>query len=564
MKPARTSVNAPASRNFDSVLADGCYQALADSSYPEQWQTDWQDEPYRYKLYTDGSFHPLDAFPPLRFGGNLLRPAPAENGEVAAGPLRALAHWLLCCCGLTQSRNEVFRRADSHSAAAPSLAPGEIRWYRPSDIPLFRAAPSGGALFPYEVYVASVAANHSLRGLFHYDPAHHCLVGLRNDPADRAFLDATQERDWLDGCEAALIVTGRYWKNFFKYGNAAVRLTALDTGVLASQLAYMACAFQLRANLRLFFADAPIAEYLSLDVSREVPLLVGRVGWRGSERAREPQMVVANTARASEQNLLERSNMPRTPYIGRELFRYMQLDAADLGRIKRAAQQSSEAALSCATGHLNLLPPIRDELLTREIASDWWRRCSGVDLAGSKPLSLEDLSVMCAFCARRALWPDGLLELHASHVLTLYCVILRSTALAPGVFVYDTARHALVEQSSLEQRSLAVALQSAYRLQNINMSCLSAAFFASTDTRAVTRSFGNRGPRAADMLAGAVVHRLGQCAGARGFGCRIFFGFDAHRVQQILGARAPGLPLVGAAIGAPPRSGACLHMPLWS
>src|SRR5690348_8854231 len=98
-----------------------------------------------------------------------------------------------------------------------------------------RFVPSGGALYPNELYVY-LKLQDLPAGVYHYDVAHHRLVLLRGGGFDSYLARALGNRCDLPACFGAVIISTMFWKNFYKYNNFAYRLQGLDAGVLIGQL----------------------------------------------------------------------------------------------------------------------------------------------------------------------------------------------------------------------------------------------------------------------------------------------------------------------------------------
>ena len=93
-----------------------------------------------------------------------------------------------------------------------------------------RAAPSGGALYPLELYVASLRVPGLEGALFHYDPLRHGLELLRPIGADDSVGALTPYPELLVECSAFVVVTAVFWRSRFKYGQRAYRFALLEAG----------------------------------------------------------------------------------------------------------------------------------------------------------------------------------------------------------------------------------------------------------------------------------------------------------------------------------------------
>lgn len=95
-----------------------------------------------------------------------------------------------------------------------------------------RPVPSGGALYPLELYVIAAAVNGVKRGVYHFHPFRGQLNRLA--PIDwNAIRDALAAPDLLERTAALLVVTAMFSRTRFKYGPRGYRFALLEAGHLA-------------------------------------------------------------------------------------------------------------------------------------------------------------------------------------------------------------------------------------------------------------------------------------------------------------------------------------------
>ena len=134
-----------------------------------------------------------------------------------------------------------------------------------------RTAPSAGALYPLEVYVATA------RGLQHYDPAGHRAslsprVGLR-----QALWEAALKQDWVRDAPAVFVITAVYERTAVKYGDRAPRYVHLEAGHAAENLLLQAVALGLGGVPVGAFHDDKVQAALDLPED-QAPLYLIPVG----------------------------------------------------------------------------------------------------------------------------------------------------------------------------------------------------------------------------------------------------------------------------------------------
>ena len=136
----------------------------------------------------------------------------------------------------------------------------ETGFHRP-----FRATPSGGALYPLELFFYSGQVGDLPPGLYHYNPHENALRALRQENAE-AQVDSLLVQPEIAG-RASLIVfiTAVFERSTFKYGDRGYRFALLEAGHVAQNINLVSNALGLGCvNLGGYF-DRRVDEFLDLD-----------------------------------------------------------------------------------------------------------------------------------------------------------------------------------------------------------------------------------------------------------------------------------------------------------
>ena len=141
-----------------------------------------------------------------------------------------------------------------------------------------RAAPSGGALYPLELYVACLRVEGLDRALFHYDPSRHGLELLRAIESSEEVAALTPYAELLAPAAAVVLMTGMLWRSRFKYGARAYRFTLMEAGHAAHGLLLAAAALRLAAAPVGGFFDRRVDAFLDVDGLYETSLYLLAVG----------------------------------------------------------------------------------------------------------------------------------------------------------------------------------------------------------------------------------------------------------------------------------------------
>lgn len=187
----------------------------------------WGDAPPDFKAYPGAPQLMLEKGRPggLALGQALAAPAAAGRFDLAA-----LGRMLYLSAGVTLQRGG---RA-------------------------LRAAPSSGALFPSELYVAARRIAGLAPGLYHYDPQQHRLQLLGPLPAHSG---APQAGD----ADALVLLSAVFRRTGYKYHNRAYRYALADAGHLLENLRLAAHDAGLAAHLLRQFDDGKAASALGID-----------------------------------------------------------------------------------------------------------------------------------------------------------------------------------------------------------------------------------------------------------------------------------------------------------
>lgn len=143
-----------------------------------------------------------------------------------------------------------------------------------------RSAPSGGALYPLELYVVVQRVEGVERGLYHYDPLRHGLERLGDTGSDDSSGELTPYPALLADSAAFVAVTAVLWRSRFKYGQRAYRFALLEAGHVAQSLLLAAEALGLAATPVGGFYDTRVDELLGIDGLTEVALYLLPAGRR--------------------------------------------------------------------------------------------------------------------------------------------------------------------------------------------------------------------------------------------------------------------------------------------
>ena len=134
-----------------------------------------------------------------------------------------------------------------------------------------RTAPSAGALYPLEVYVATAD------GLYHYVPQGHKAIVQSKADLRGALWRAGLSQNAIREAPAVFVITAVYARTAKKYGGRAERYVKLEAGHAAQNLLLQAVALDLGGVPIGAFYDDQVQSALSLPSDHE-PLYLVPIG----------------------------------------------------------------------------------------------------------------------------------------------------------------------------------------------------------------------------------------------------------------------------------------------
>ena len=503
-----------------------------DEAKPPDWQPDWEKAPLPFKLYGEfAAAFTLSAEVPLKLPPVHSSFLQAESGAPHDPPdLKSFGHFLWYAYGFTQvSRYAV---ADGQASGPGAASPPSFH----------RAVPSGGGLYPCEIY-AFLKLPELPAGIYHYDAAHHRLLLLREGTFDDYLDRALGERIRTEEAFAVLFVTVCFLKNFWKYSLFSYRLQGLDAGVLLGQLGEAAVRFGFKPLLFGQFLDRALNHLLGLTEGEESVYAVMPLGacqpaalpFSGSltQTNRLPALytaaqlireIPALTLRYSFGNGSAGSASPH-PLLLRMHQASMQ-EGTDEFRSDPGEDDGEAEAYPVIP-----LPDVSGA--ETDLAALTRRRYTPETDFTFRPVALFRLSRML----RRAASPGGFCDLDPAPNLPrlsrnrlIFGTFSGVEGLEPGAYRYDAASHSLELVRPGDHRDW---LQYGMLMNNVNLRQAPMCFHIAGDRRHGLNRWGARGYRLQQMEAGMRTQKLLLAAAAEGWGGRPLLSYDAEAVDDL-------------------------------
>ncbi len=143
----------------------------------------------------------------------------------------------------------------------------------------YRAAPSGGALYPLNVYavVGRAGVKELDEGVYLYVPDKHSLQKLGHEDQRKKLAQAALGQSWIAEAPVVLVITAEYARITKKYGERGVRYAQIEAGNVGENIFLQAEALGLGAGIVGAFDDGSVARIIGA-LPRHEPLLIMPVG----------------------------------------------------------------------------------------------------------------------------------------------------------------------------------------------------------------------------------------------------------------------------------------------
>jgi len=143
-----------------------------------------------------------------------------------------------------------------------------------------RSAPSGGALYPMDIYavVGDNGVQGMKAGIYHYDPHNHAAMLVTEGDFRADVAKASLSQMWMARAPLNLVITSEYRRITSKYGSRGERYAMIEAGHIGQNIFLQAEALGLRAGIVGAFHDKDVIRIMKIDRSHE-PLLILPVGY---------------------------------------------------------------------------------------------------------------------------------------------------------------------------------------------------------------------------------------------------------------------------------------------
>lgn len=488
-----------------------------EKSAPPDWQVNWEDAPLPYKLYRGQ--------PEISLSGDI--PLTLKKREAQAEPaLEELGHFLWYVYGLTQYAQTAFIEGNGEKSA---VSYAQL---------LRRFVPSGGALYPNELYVY-IKLGDIPAGIYHYDVAHHRLLLLREGNHDFYLSRSIGNSCDLSDCFCTVFVSTVFWKNFYKYNNFSYRLQGLDAGVLIGQALETANLMGFSSRVCYQFLDRSINHLLGLTEQDESVYAVIPLSINQSINCVDniSEEIVSDTELTQEVPVITHETYNRSKrVIDYPMLRKMN-GASLLETTDSFGKFRNDERVKADLGMEAIMLPFT-EPFSYDFASICRERHSPDMDFMMRIVSQTQFSTLLKETLSLSYQNDlnDTYENAEPHV-TLYGSFYNVEGIPNGAYAYDKSAHAL---RKITQGDFREFLQDGLTMPTVNLFQVPLVLHLVGDKDHLKRELGYRGYRIQQMEAGILLQRLLLVANALGMGGHPLLGFDGNQCDELYGIRSKG------------------------
>jgi SagB-type dehydrogenase family enzyme len=140
-----------------------------------------------------------------------------------------------------------------------------------------RTAPSAGALYPLEVYLAAGNVESLAPGVYKYNPERHELVRVRDGDVRGQLAKAALGQRWVQEGAVDIVIAAIYERTTVKYGDRGIRYVHMEAGHAAENICLQAAALDLGVVTVGAFYDDLVRDIMGM-LADEIPLYVIPIG----------------------------------------------------------------------------------------------------------------------------------------------------------------------------------------------------------------------------------------------------------------------------------------------
>ena len=397
----------------------------------------------------------------------------------------------------------------------------------PNEVHLLRAAPSAGALYPAEIYVATRGVPGLTDGVHDYQVKDHALVTMWEGDFWQDFKREAYGHEAIDACRVLILFSGVFERSAWRYHERAYRRVLLDTGHALGNLMAYAPEEDLLVYPISGFCDASLNSLLFFNPEHEGTLMVCAVGrpMDLSGVSVRRSSVCPSTVSKVDLSDIDDDGLLLKLHAASSINPGVAFDEGRLpddAPLSRLAEGSPETVLGVNIPSFHIPKAILSRRSTRSYSGG--------------TMSLETLAGILAFGYEVAVPPEGLEDAGLPRVfdpclIETYVIVQNVDGLEAGAYAYVPRTGAL----RIIRRGQFRTLSEHFCLGQELGRTASVIVIHASDLPAAIAKYGERAYRYLHLDAGHLGQRMNLAAAALQAGASGIGGFFDDEVNAVLG-----------------------------
>lgn len=385
-----------------------------------------------------------------------------------------------------------------------------------------RPLPSGGALYPNEIYVYINIDNQELRrGIYHYNPFSHNLTLVRYGDHNTYIINSICHLDNISKNDILLFTTCLLDKNSYRYYDWSYRIQNIDTGLLIQRISQVSNYMQNSTIPYFNFNDNNIAKLLKIEEDEGILSICKICGENNNE---EIILEPINTEYSLENNIPEKHS---DYYKGIIEFHNSTKVSCEVDFPESNNQNSDFKTIS----HFKLPQPQKIEQM--EMSEYLYSRYTTFHFFEKKALELQ--------CLTNVLY-NSFTYIHESigisNIIELFIIVNNVEGLEPGLYSYNYENNILKQYN---KKNISSELRSYIIHPTLDINNVSAVFIMVGNYNSI--NFNNRIFRTVNLNAGFYLGSLINYSINAGIGRYPLLSYDVEGLRKYLRLKDNSFPL---------------------
>ncbi len=141
-----------------------------------------------------------------------------------------------------------------------------------------RAAPSAGALYPIEIYLAIQNVTGLEKGIYHYNVKEHALEFIKKGDFKNELFKAGLFQEMFLSAPLTLIYTAIFERTTYKYGDRGYRYIYIEAGHIAQNVSLQCVSMGLSSCVIGAFFDDMVNKLIEIDGKKEAVIYLQTIG----------------------------------------------------------------------------------------------------------------------------------------------------------------------------------------------------------------------------------------------------------------------------------------------